>query len=105
MGKKDNRIMEVMVKERIKDKILVKGRWIKKNEEEVEVIKDNKDILDVEKNGEMNVKEIKKMKMMYGIKKDGYIDEVRKEIEGGEEEIKEEGMKKKIWYRDEKERY
>lgn len=99
MGEADERILSVLVRERIPATIFVTARWIKKNPQTVTIFLQNPDLFELENHGQNHVPAVDVAISIYGIAAAGSPEDVRQEVAGGAEAILAAGFAQPHWFR------
>jgi len=99
MGKTDDRILSVLVAERIPATIFVTARWLRTNPQALATLKQNADLFQIENHGQNHVPAIDIPASVYGIAAAGSSDAVRQEVTGGADAIKAAGITPPAWFR------
>lgn len=99
MGALDDRILSVLVAERIPATIFVTARWLRRNPETVAVFRANPDLFEIENHGENHVPAIDVPMPVYGIAAAGSPEAVSTEVAKGAEAIIRAGFPAPRWFR------
>lgn len=99
MGKTDDRILSVLVAERIPATIFVTARWLRTNPQALAILKQNADLFEIENHGRNHVPAVDLPASIYGIASAGSSDAVAQEIEGGGDAIRAAGLPQPQWFR------
>jgi peptidoglycan/xylan/chitin deacetylase (PgdA/CDA1 family) len=83
MGEADERILSVLVRERIPATIFVTARWIRRNPKAVNIFLQNLDLFELENHGQNHVPAVDVPTSIYGIAAAGSPEAVRQEVAGG----------------------
>lgn len=99
MGQADQRILSVLVAERIPATIFVTARWLRRNQETLAVFMAHPDLFEVENHGENHVPAIDAPVLVYGIAAAGSPQAVASEVSGGAEAMRVAGLEAPHWFR------
>ncbi|KQV63783.1 polysaccharide deacetylase family protein [Rhizobium sp. Root1220] len=99
MGKADDRILSVLVSERIPATIFVTARWLKHNPQALQVFLQNPDIFELENHGQNHIPAVDKPVSIYGIASAGSPEAVRQEVQGGADAMLAAGITPPHWFR------
>ncbi|OCJ18046.1 polysaccharide deacetylase [Rhizobium sp. AC44/96] len=99
MGKADDRILSVLVSERIPATIFVTARWLKHNPQALEIFLKNPDLFELENHGQNHVPAVDKPVSIYGIAAAGSPEAVRQEVQGGADAMLAAGIAAPRWFR------
>ncbi|MGK6316233.1 polysaccharide deacetylase family protein [Neorhizobium sp. DT-125] len=99
MGQADERILSVLVRERIPATIFVTARWLKKNPQATAVFLRNLDLFEIENHGRNHVPAVDAPALIYGIAAAGSAEAVRQEVVGGAEAMLAAGFAAPHWFR------
>ncbi|WP_117195974.1 polysaccharide deacetylase family protein [Rhizobium terrae] len=99
MGQADERILQVLVQERIPATIFVTARWLRTNPQAVAVFLQNLDLFDIENHGQNHVPAVDTPTLIYGIAAAGSPEAVRQEVAGGAEAMLAAGFSQPRWFR------
>ncbi|EPE98967.1 polysaccharide deacetylase [Rhizobium grahamii CCGE 502] len=99
MGKADDRILSVLVRERIPATIFVTARWLKHNPQALQVFLQNPDLFELENHGQNHVPAVDKPVSIYGIASAGSPEAVRQEVQGGADAMVAAGIAPPHWFR------
>ncbi|MEB2843135.1 polysaccharide deacetylase family protein [Rhizobiales bacterium RZME27] len=99
MGKTDDRILSVLVSERIPATIFVTARWLRSNPQAVTILRQNADLFEVENHGQNHIPAVDVPASIYGIAAAGSTDAVRQEVAGGADAMREAGIAPPHWFR------
>lgn len=105
MGKTDDRILSVLVSERIPATIFVTARWLRTNPQAVAILKQNADLFEIENHGQNHVPAVDAPVSIYGIAAAGSSDAVLREVRGGADAINAAGFAAPKWFRGSTARY
>lgn len=99
MGKTDDRILSVLVSERIPATIFVTARWLKTNPQALAILKQNPDLFEIENHGQNHIPAVDQPASIYGIAAAGSSNAVHQEIAGGADAIQAAGLAQPHWFR------
>jgi len=99
MGKADERILSVLVSERIPATIFVTARWLKHNPQALQVMLANPDLFELENHGQNHIPAVDKPVSIYGIASAGSPEAVRLEVQGGADAMLASGIPAPRWFR------
>ncbi|WP_454848639.1 polysaccharide deacetylase family protein [Rhizobium binxianense] len=99
MGKADERILSVLVGERIPATVFVTARWLKSNPAALAVFLKNPDLFELENHGERHIPAVDKPALIYGIAAAGSPQAVKQEVEGGANAMLAAGIPQPRWFR------
>lgn len=99
MGKADDRILSVLVRERIPATIFVTARWLKHNPQALQVFLENPDLFELENHGQNHIPAVDKPVSIYGIASAGSPEAVRREVQGGADAMLAAGISPPHWFR------
>ncbi|MEK1894739.1 MAG: polysaccharide deacetylase family protein [Rhizobium sp.] len=99
MGKADDRILSVLVRERIPATIFVTARWLKHNPQALQVFLENPDLFEIENHGQNHIPAVDKPVSIYGIASAGSPEAVRREVQGGADAMLAAGISPPHWFR------
>jgi peptidoglycan/xylan/chitin deacetylase (PgdA/CDA1 family) len=99
MGQADDRILSVLVQERIPATIFVTARWLKHNPQALQVFLENPDLFELENHGQNHVPAVDKPVSIYGIASAGSPEAVRQEVQGGADAMLAAGIAPPHWFR------
>ncbi|MEQ1403764.1 polysaccharide deacetylase family protein [Neorhizobium sp. Rsf11] len=99
MGQADERILSVLVRERIPATIFVTARWLKKNPQGVGIFLQNLDLFELANHGQNHVPAVDTPALIYGIAAAGSPEAVRGEVLGGAEAMLAAGLPAPKWFR------
>jgi peptidoglycan/xylan/chitin deacetylase (PgdA/CDA1 family) len=99
MGKADERILSVLVSERIPATIFVTARWLKHNPQALQVMLANPDLFELENHGQNHIPAVDKPVSIYGIASAGSPEAVRIEVQGGADAMLASGIPAPRWFR------
>ncbi|MBO9123177.1 MULTISPECIES: polysaccharide deacetylase family protein [unclassified Rhizobium] len=99
MGKADERILSVLVSERIPATIFVTARWLKHNPQALQVMLANPDLFELENHGQNHIPAVDKPVSIYGIASAGSPEAVRLEVQGGADAMLAAGIPAPRWFR------
>jgi peptidoglycan/xylan/chitin deacetylase (PgdA/CDA1 family) len=99
MGKADQRILSVLVGERIPATVFVTARWLKNNPAALAVFLKNPDLFELENHGERHVPAVDRPALIYGIAAAGSPQAVKQEVEGGAGAMLAAGIPQPHWFR------
>jgi peptidoglycan/xylan/chitin deacetylase (PgdA/CDA1 family) len=99
MGKADERILSVLVTERIPATIFVTARWLKHNPQALQVMLANPDLFELENHGQNHIPAVDKPVSIYGIASAGSPEAVRLEVQGGADAMLASGIPAPRWFR------
>lgn len=105
MGLADQRILSVLVAERIPATIFVTARWLQRNAETLAVFAAHPDLFELENHGENHVPAVDQPVQIYGIAAAGSAEGVRREVEGGARAMLASGLPAPRWFRGSTARY
>ncbi len=99
MGKADDRILSVLIRERIPATIFVTARWLKHNPQALQVFLQNPDLFELENHGQNHIPAVDKPVSIYGIASAGSPEAVRQEVQGGADAMVAAGIAAPHWFR------
>ncbi|QFY59456.1 polysaccharide deacetylase family protein [Rhizobium grahamii] len=99
MGKADDRILSVLVRERIPATIFVTARWLKHNPQALQVFLQNQDLFELENHGQNHIPAVDTPVSIYGIASAGSPEAVRQEVQGGADAMLAAGIAQPRWFR------
>jgi peptidoglycan/xylan/chitin deacetylase (PgdA/CDA1 family) len=99
MGQADERILSVLVSERIPATIFVTARWLKRNPQALSVFLANPDLFELENHGQNHIPAVDKPVSIYGIASAGSPEAVRQEVQGGADAMRAAGIAAPRWFR------
>ncbi|MCC2608469.1 polysaccharide deacetylase family protein [Neorhizobium petrolearium] len=99
MGQADERILSVLVRERIPATIFVTARWLKRNPQAVGIFLQNLDLFELANHGQNHVPAVDTPALIYGIAAAGSPEAVRREVLGGAEAMLAAGLPAPKWFR------
>ncbi|WP_440409610.1 polysaccharide deacetylase family protein [Neorhizobium petrolearium] len=99
MGQADERILSVLVRERIPATIFVTARWLKRNPQAVGIFLQNLDLFELANHGQNHVPAVDTPALIYGIAAAGSPEAVRREVAGGAEAMLAAGLPAPKWFR------
>ena len=99
MGKADERILSVLVSERIPATIFVTARWLKHNPQALQVMLANPDLFELENHGQNHIPAVDQPVSIYGIASAGSPEAVRLEVQGGADAMLASGIPAPRWFR------
>jgi peptidoglycan/xylan/chitin deacetylase (PgdA/CDA1 family) len=99
MGKADERILSVLVSERIPATIFVTARWLKHNPQALQVFLANPDLFELENHGQNHIPAVDKPALIYGIAAAGSPEAVHQEVQGGADAMLAAGITAPHWFR------
>ncbi|MGE7368134.1 polysaccharide deacetylase family protein [Neorhizobium sp. NPDC001467] len=99
MGKTDDRILSVLVAERIPATIFVTARWLRGNPQAVALLQQNPDLFEVENHGQNHVPAVETKTTIYGIASAGSPKGVHDEVAGGADAMRQAGLSPPHWFR------
>ncbi|WP_244619111.1 polysaccharide deacetylase family protein [Rhizobium sp. 18055] len=99
MGKADERILSVLVSERIPATIFVTARWLKYNPQALQVFLANPDLFELENHGKNHIPAVDKPALIYGIAAAGSPEAVHQEVQGGADAMLAAGITAPHWFR------
>ncbi|WP_028745963.1 polysaccharide deacetylase family protein [Rhizobium mesoamericanum] len=99
MGQADDRILSVLIHERIPATIFVTARWLKHNPQALQVFLQNPDLFELENHGQNHVPAVDKPVSVYGIAAAGSPEAVRQEVQGGADAMVAAGIAPPHWFR------
>lgn len=99
MGKTDDRILSLLISERIPATIFVTARWLKSNPQALATLKQNLDLFQIENHGQNHIPAVDMPASIYGIAAAGSSDAVMQEVAGGGDAIAAAGLAKPRWFR------
>lgn len=99
MGKADDRILSVLVSERIPATVFVTARWLKHNPRALQVFLQNADLFELENHGQNHIPAVDKPVSIYGIASAGSPEAVRQEVQGGVDAMLAAGIASPRWFR------
>lgn len=97
-GQTDMRILNTLVDNAIPATIFVTGRWLKRNDAALAILKAHPDLFEIENHGAMHVPPVDRPVAIYGIAAAGSPEAVAAEVEGGAAAMRERGLEPH-WYR------
>ncbi len=101
----DERIAEMLVRQRVKTTIFLTARWMRRNPTALAFLLDHLDVFTFENHGARHVPPVLGEGTLYGLAIAGTLDAVRRELEDGAREIKAATGLKTSWYRGATARY
>lgn len=101
----DDRIVRVLVQERIKATIFVTAAWIHRNPAGLAEFLAHRDLFRLENHGARHIPAVLGHGTVYGLKVAGTLDAVRQEVSGGATAIETAAGTRPGWYRDATARY
>lgn len=99
MGKTDDRILSVLVSERIPATIFVTARWLRGNPQALEILLRNPDLFELENHGQNHIPAVDVPASIYGIIAAGSSDAVHQEVFGGAQAMMAAGIAQPGWFR------
>ncbi|MGI2031650.1 polysaccharide deacetylase family protein [Rhizobium panacihumi] len=99
MGKTDDRILSVLVSERVPATVFVTARWLKTNPQAVAILKQHPDLFQIENHGQNHIPAVDVPASIYGIAAAGSTDAVQREVAGGADAIRAAGFAQPHWFR------
>ncbi|MEZ2128980.1 MULTISPECIES: polysaccharide deacetylase family protein [unclassified Sinorhizobium] len=99
MGMADQRILSVLVEQKVPATIFVTARWLKRNPEALAVFLAHPDLFELEDHGENHIPAVDKPAMIYGIAAAGSAEAVRQEVDGGATAMVAAGVPQPHWFR------
>lgn len=99
MGMADQRILSVLVEQKVPATIFVTARWLKRNPEALAVFLAHPDLFELENHGENHVPAVDRPSMIYGIAAAGSTEAVRQEVDGGANAMVAAGVPQPHWFR------
>lgn len=105
MGKADERILSVLVGQRIPATVFVTARWLKRNPAALAVFLRNPDLFELENHGERHIPAVDRPALIYGIAAAGSPQAVKQEVEGGANAMLAAGIPQPHWFRGATARY
>lgn len=104
-GKTDYRILNTLIKNKIKATLFLTQRWIKSNPQNVALLKEHLDLFEIENHGEKHIPAVDNLSKIYGLKTAGSLKNIYKEVYNGNKYIEKAGFPKTKWYRTAAARY
>ncbi|MCX8281360.1 polysaccharide deacetylase family protein [Phyllobacterium sp. 0TCS1.6C] len=104
-GQTDQRILDMLVANRIQATIFVTGRWLKRNPVAVATLLAHPDLFELENHGLAHVPAIDDQPTMFGLKTAGSLAAIQGEIDGGANAMQRAALPRPHWYRDATARY
>ena len=98
-GHTDMRILSALIRHRIPATIFVSGRWLRYNKRVFGILRSHADLFEVEDHGHRHLPAVDKRLRIYGIESAGSAAAVRREVEGGANDIVTAGGKRPTWFR------
>lgn len=98
-GKTDARILDVLVANHIPATIFATGRWLKRNEAAVAVLKAHPDLFEIEDHGASHIPAVDRPETIFGLKAAGSVEAVKAEVEGGAGALVAAGLPRPRWFR------
>jgi peptidoglycan/xylan/chitin deacetylase (PgdA/CDA1 family) len=98
-GKTDNRILDVLVRERIAATIFVTARWLRRNEAAVAILKAHPDLFELEDHGREHLAAIDRATTVYGVRSAGSPEALALEVGGGADAMVAAGIDRPHWFR------
>ncbi|TCQ28409.1 polysaccharide deacetylase family protein [Rhizobium sp. PP-CC-3G-465] len=99
MGLADQRIISVLIENRISATIFITERWLKRNAETFAVFRAHADLFELENHGAMHVPAIDRPVPVYGIASAGSAQAVEAEVMGGANALVASGAPQPHWFR------
>ncbi len=99
MGKTDDRILSILVSERIPATIFVTARWLRTNPQAVAILRQNADLFEIENHGQNHIPAVDAPVSIYGIAAAGSSDAVLREVTGGADAMRTAGLEPPRWFR------
>lgn len=99
MGRTDDRILSVLVSERIPATIFVTARWLRSNPQAVAILSQNADLFEIENHGQNHIPAVDAPVSIYGIAAAGSREAVQREVAGGADAIRTAGLAPPRWFR------
>jgi peptidoglycan/xylan/chitin deacetylase (PgdA/CDA1 family) len=99
MGAADQRILSVLVAERIPATIFVTARWLRRNPQTLAELAAHPDLFELENHGENHVPAVDQPVLVYGIAAAGSAQAVNQEVEGGARAMQMAGLQPPRWFR------
>ncbi|MFD1747029.1 polysaccharide deacetylase family protein [Rhizobium helianthi] len=99
MGQVDQRILSLLVEQRIPATIFVTARWLKRNSQTVAVFQAHPDLFQIENHGENHIPAIDVPVSVYGIASAGSPEAVRREVANGAAAVQAAGFAPPRWFR------
>ena len=104
-GAVDDRILSVLVDNRIPATIFATHRWIRRNPAALATLLAHPDLFEIENHGDQHVPAVTDHPTVFGIRTAGTIDEVKAEVEGGSAAVRTATGRKPHWFRGATARY
>jgi len=98
-GKIDNRILNVLIENKIHTTIFITGRWIKSNPKTIKIFNQHKDLFQLENHGASHVPAVLGFERPYGIKPAGTPKELLIEVNNGNLAVQLSSTTKPQWFR------
>jgi peptidoglycan/xylan/chitin deacetylase (PgdA/CDA1 family) len=98
-GKVDERILQVLIDNKIHATIFVTARWLKRNPQAIAQIKANKDLFEIENHGAKHLPAVDVPMDVFGVAAAGSPDEIAAEVEDGAAAISDTFGTWPKWYR------
>ncbi|KQS74445.1 polysaccharide deacetylase [Rhizobium sp. Leaf384] len=99
MGLADQRILSVLVDNRIPATIFITERWLKRNAATLAIFLAHPDLFELENHGAMHVPAIDRPQAVYGIASAGSAEAVEAEVSGGAHALVADGAPQPHWFR------
>lgn len=99
MGLADQRIISVLIENRVPATIFITERWLKRNPETLAVFQAHSDLFELENHGAMHVPAIDRPVPVYGIASAGSTQAVEAEVMGGADALTASGAPRPHWFR------
>jgi peptidoglycan/xylan/chitin deacetylase (PgdA/CDA1 family) len=98
-GEADERILHMLIEQRVPATIFATARWLKRNPAVVAEIKANPALFEVENHGARHLAAVDWPGQVFGVKTAGSLEALRVEIEGGERAVRMATGKQPRWFR------
>lgn len=99
MGEVDQRILSVLLSERIPATIFVTARWLRRNPQTLALFKAHPELFELENHGENHVPAVDLPMQIYGIAAAGSPQAVEQEVAGGASAMQAAGVDRPHWFR------
>lgn len=99
MGKADERILSVLVQEKVPATIFVTARWLKHNPQATATLLAHPDLFELENHGLNHIPAVDRPVAVYGIAAAGSPEAVRQEVQGGADAMIADHIPQPHWFR------
>lgn len=99
MGMADQRILSLLVEQKVPATIFVTARWLKRNPEALAIFLAHPDLFELENHGENHIPAVDRPAMIYGIAAAGSPVAVKQEVDGGAGAMVAAGVPQPHWFR------